>query len=409
MKVFNLKINRGIWYVPYGFPGVMLTFLLVAGLAGLTGCKSDSFTLSGMIDNANAGEYLVLREVKPGFLRPVDSLILSQDGKFSFRSTTELPSFYMLSISNDNFLTLLITPGEKLEVKAAHNTLASPEYVKGSEGTAVMVSFSREHLGVMDELQRLTDIFNDSIDSPGLPLLVDSLDRRAAEIVTAFRDRALKLLDENSSSMVSVYLLNQQVVPGMQLFDAAKNPEIFYSVDSALYALYPESDLVLDLHSFVAGLQKSVTVAGKPGTRPAPGDILPEILLPGPNGDTLRLSSTRGMVVLVDFWAAWCPPCREENHNLVKMYDMWHWRGFEIFQVSLDLRREDWTEAIRNDKLGQWKHVSDLKYRDSEVVKNFGLTEIPANFLLDREGRVVAVNLRGDDLREKLGELLDEK
>ena len=398
--------------MPSGFSEVMLTILLVAGLiglTGLTGCKSDSFTVSGMIDDANAGEYLVLREVKPGFLKPVDSLILSQDGRFRFRSNTEMPSFYMLSISNDNFLTLLVAPGEQIEVKAARGTLASPIYVKGSEGTDVMVAFSKERQGLVEDLQRLTDIFNDSNGSPEFPLLVDSLDRRAADIVTAFRERALKLLDENSSSMVSVYLLNQHVVPGMQLFDAARNPEIFYHVDSALYALYPESDLVLDLHSFVAGLKKSVTVAGKPGTRPAPGDILPEIVLPGPNGDTLRLSSTRGMVVLVDFWAAWCPPCREENHNLVKIYDMWHWRGFEIFQVSLDLRREDWTEAIRNDKLGRWKHVSDLKYRDSEVVKKFGLTEIPASFLLDREGRVIAVNLRGDDLKEKLGELLDEK
>jgi hypothetical protein len=88
------------------------------------------------------------------------------------------------------------------------------------------------------------------------------------------------------------------------------------------------------------------------------------------------------------------------------MYDQWHWRGFDIFQVSLDLRKEEWTEAIRKDRLNRWKHVSDLKYRDSEVVKRFGLTEIPASYLIDREGRVVAVNLRGEELRKKLEELL---
>ena len=110
-------------------------------------------------------------------------------------------------------------------------------------------------------------------------------------------------------------------------------------------------------------------------------------------------------MVLVDFWAAWCPPCREENPNLVKVYDMYHWKGFDIFQVSLDLRKEEWTDAIRKDRLGRWKHVSDLKYRDSEVVKRFGLTEIPASFLSDREGRVIAVNPRGDDLQKKLEEV----
>jgi len=271
-----------------------------------------------------------------------------------------------------------------------------------------MLGFSEERQQVIDELQHLTDVYNDSIMSPRRPLLMDSLDRRAADIVEGFREMALKMLADNKSSMISVYLLNQQVVPGLQLFDPAKNPELFYRADSALYALYPGSDLVLDLHSFVARLRNSVSVGTGTlsGTIPYVGSMMPEIALPDPGGDTLKLSSLRGRVVLVDFWAAWCPPCREENPNLVKLYDMYHWKGFEIFQVSLDLRQEEWTEAIRKDRLGRWKHVSDLRYRDSEVVKRFGLTQIPASFLIDREGRVIAANLRGDDLSKKLGELL---
>lgn len=385
-----------------------MALLLFASVALLTGCTSEGFTVSGTVEGSKPGEYLLLREVKPGFLRPVDSMIPDKDGKFKFRSAAEWPAFYMLSMGSDDFLTLLVTPGDKIEVKAKGNALATPETVKGSEGTSVMLGFREKHREVINELQRLTDVYNDSLMSPSLPLLMDSLDRRAADIVDGFREMALKLLDDNSSSMVSVYLLNQHVVPGLQLFDPAKNPDIFFRVDSALYDLWPESDLVLDLHTFVAGLRNSVTVkTGTPsGTRPAPGSILPEIALPGPDGDTLTLSSMRGKVVLVDFWAAWCPPCREENPNLVKMYDMYHWLGFDIYQVSLDLRKDEWVEAIRKDRLGRWKHVSDLKYRDSEVVKRFGLTEIPASFLIDREGRVLALNLRGDDLRKKLEELL---
>lgn len=386
----------------------MMTLLLFFSIALLTGCNGNGFTVGGTIEGAEPGEYLLLRKVKPGFLQPVDSVIPDNSGKFSFRSSTEWPAFYMLSMGSDDFLTLLVSPGDKIEVKANRSALSAPEEVKGSEGTTVMLDFREKHQKVKNELQRLTDVYNDSLGSPQLPLLMDSIDRRAAGIVDDFREMALKLLDDNDSSMVSIFLLNQHVVPGLQLFDPAKQPGIFFRVDSVLYGLWPESELVIDLHTFVAGLRNSVTVnTGTPsGTLPAVGSLLPEIALPGPDGDTLALSSMRGKVVLVDFWAAWCPPCREENPNLVKMYDMYHWLGFDIYQVSLDLRKEEWTEAIRKDRLGRWQHVSDLKYRDSEVVKRFGLTEIPASFLIDREGRVLAVNLRGDDLRKKLEELL---
>ncbi len=409
MKVNLKESEQKMFYVIFDVMSKKMVLFLIASVLLISGCREESFSVSGTVVGAGEGGYLLLREVKPGFLEPVDSVVPGKDGRFSFRSETEWPSFYMLSLDDDDFLTLVVSPGEKIEVHAERGSMAQPQQVTGSEGTSQIIAFRKDHDEVVAELKHLTDIYNDSINSPSLPLLMDSLDRRAADIVTAFREKALSLLEANKTSMVSVYLLNQQVVPGLQLFDPAKNPEVFYSVDSTLYALYPGSDLVLDLHSFVAGLRKSVTVGKRAGEPPVAGEMLPDIVLPGPDGDTLRLSSLRGRVVLVDFWAAWCPPCREENPNLVQMYDMYHWRGFDIFQVSLDLRMEEWTEAIRKDRLGQWKHVSDLRYRDSEVVKQFGLSEIPASFLIDGEGRVIAVNLRGDDLRKKLDEVLGEQ
>ena len=393
------------YVIPYNM-GKKVILLLFCISVLVSGCKRGSFSISGTIEGAGNGEYLLLKEVKPGILEPIDSVVPEKDGRFSFRSETEWPAFFMLSMDEDDFLTLLIAPGEKIEVKAARNSMARPASVTGSDGTSTIIKFREEQDEVKARLMELTDTYNDSIDSPRRPFLMDSLDRKAAEIVTAFREKSVSLLKENKSSMVSIYLINQHLVPGLQLFEPAKNPELFYMVDSALYALYPESDLVLDLHSFVAGLRRSVTVGKRAGEPPVPGDLLPDIVLPDPDGDTLSLSSLKGRVVLVDFWAAWCPPCRDENPNLVRLYEMYHRKGFDIFQVSLDLRKEDWVEAIRNDRLGRWKHVSDLRYRDSEVVKQFGLTEIPASFLIDREGRVISVNLRGEELQKKLDELL---
>ena len=383
--------------------------LLFLSVVFITGCRKNSVTVTGHISGIGNGEYLLLREVKPGVLEPVDSVIPGQDGNFTFRTETEWPSFYMLSAGTDDFLTILASPGEKIKVTAARDSLSSPSSVTGSKGTGVMNDFRKEQQVVIKELESLTKVYNDSILSKRLPLIMDSLDRRAADIVAGFREKAVTMLDDNSSSMVSIYLLNQQIVPGLQLFDPAKDPQIYYKVDSLLNEKYPESDLVLDLHNFVSGLRKSVSINSIAGEPIREGELLPDIALPDPVGDTIRLSSKRGRIVLVDFWAAWCPPCREENPNLVKLYDMYHYRGFDIFQVSLDQRKEDWTGAIRNDRLGRWTHVSDLKYRDSEVVKRFGLTEIPANFLIDREGRVIASNLRGPMLQKKLEELFSQQ
>jgi len=124
-------------------------------------------------------------------------------------------------------------------------------------------------------------------------------------------------------------------------------------------------------------------------------------------GIPVSLASFKGKYVLVDFWASWCGPCRRENPNVVKTYNAYKDKGFQILSVSLDQpgAKDKWIKAIHDDNL-TWTHVSDLKYWDNEVAKQYGIQAIPANFLLDPEGKIIAKNLRGEDLAAKLSTVL---
>ncbi|RLD30778.1 MAG: hypothetical protein DRI73_09920, partial [Bacteroidetes bacterium] len=224
-------------------------------------------------------------------------------------------------------------------------------------------------------------------------------------IVKEMRDYTISFIEENPSSLASLMALYQQLAPRQYILSPEKDLEYYQLVDSTLYSLYPESDPVKTLHSHVADLNERGKIAESMNNMIGVGSLPPEIALPSPKGDTIKLSSTRGKVVLLDFWASWCSPCRMENPNLVSNYKKYHSQGFEIYQVSLDKTKENWMAGIKDDHLQDWLHVSDLKFWQSSVVPMYKIQGIPASFLLDREGKVIATNLRGNALGAKLQEI----
>ena len=141
----------------------------------------------------------------------------------------------------------------------------------------------------------------------------------------------------------------------------------------------------------------------------AVGQKAPDFTMNNVDGNPVALSSKIGTkLLLIDFWAGWCGPCRRENPNVVKVYNEFHKKGFDVFGVSLDKTKEEWVKAIADDKLA-WAHVSDLQYWSNAAAKIYAVNSIPANFLLDETGTIIGKNLRGEDLYNKVKEVLETK
>ena len=143
------------------------------------------------------------------------------------------------------------------------------------------------------------------------------------------------------------------------------------------------------------------------------GKIAPEFKAKNPDGEIVSLSDVKGKYTLIDFWAAWCGPCRKENPNLLEAYNNFNSKGFNIISISLDGRRgktegkKAWIDAIDKDGIGAWYHISNLDYFKCEIAKTYGVTSIPSSFLIDENGKIIAKNLRGKSLQNKLKQLFE--
>ena len=202
-----------------------------------------------------------------------------------------------------------------------------------------------------------------------------------------------KMVKENPDSFVSVMILLDMM--NMKAFPVNEIKELYEGLDDDVKQ---------------STIAKSLEQKLKSESAVAIGSKAPNFTAPTPEGEDLSLEDIRGEVTLIDFWAAWCKPCRVENPNIVKIYEKYHDKGLEIIGVSLDRpnQRDKWLKAIEDDKL-PWHQVSNLEFWNEPVAQLYGIRAIPAAFILDKDGVIVARDLRGQDLENKIAELLNEK
>jgi len=380
-------------------------WLMVLAAVLLVSCgNSNEFRIEGTLDGG-AGKQIRLDLVEGNQLQAVDSTVLDDKGHFVLKGVTEQPTFGVVRTPANQMLMVIIHPGDRIVVNGSYASLEKEHTVEGSEDTRLFEEF-RVHLQEnIARLEEINKIYRDSLRSPNIAAITKDLRDRSMQVIDEQKAYTKQFVNEHAGSLASLLALYQQIAPGMYIMDPMEDLDYYEKVDSALNLRYPEADPVITFHTQIAELRSRKRQQELEEQLLGTGKVPPDIVLPDPQGDTLRLSSLRGKVVLLDFWASWCSPCRRENPNLVRNYEKYHQKGFEIFQVSLDRTKEAWLKGIEADHLDKWYHVSDLGYWQSAVVKLYHIQGIPTNYLLDRDGKIIAKNLRGEALGARLQQI----
>jgi peroxiredoxin len=373
---------------------------LIFSLAGLlvisfTACAQTpkTFTVTGKVAKATPGRYVYL-ETNAQPTRKLDSAKVNTDNTFTLTSNVaEGGEVFILNVGGDQKMALLVEGGETLNVQADGYRMDGKT---GQLGKAIItgsknMEYYEKLMALRTGMEAKVTNWNKQIaaatekkDNKKIAQIEQEYQTAEQEVV----DKVKAMLPAMGTSLASLFALN------------------FINIDTD-FAVYDEMAQRFEKENPNSPHAKSLIGRVSRIKGVSVGAPAPEIALSDTTGNPVPLSSLRGKYVLVDFWASWCGPCRAENPNVVRMYNKFKDKGFAIYSVSLDKDKGSWTKAIRNDNL-TWNHVSDLKFWQSAAAQQYGVQAIPATFLLDRTGKIIAKNLRGNALEQKLEEVLKE-
>lgn len=339
--------------------------------------------ISGAIENAPAGA-IILSQFTDNRPIVLDTLQLDSKGNFSYEVAVDTPTFYELNLYGQKSVRLALFQ-EDVEVTY---DFSNPEslVIEGSKDTQEMVKIEK----LMEAYQAKVNSLNEDY--------YKAMGENDTETIKQIQVDAMALESNQSSEVKNVINSMGDSFASLAAIGLLNPKNEFQFMDSLVAKLdetYPETKSIVQLKQQLDEMRAL-----------SMGQIAPEIELPNPAGDIVKLSDLRGKYVMIDFWAAWCKPCREENPNVVKLYNEYKEKGFEVFGVSLDRTKEAWVDAIAEDGL-TWTQVSDLQYFNSAAAELYQIDAIPATYLIDPDGKIIGKDLRGPSLRAKLEEIFD--
>jgi len=365
---------------------LLLTFLVWSCAATK---ENDGIVLiSGTIKNPIEQGDIILEKFEVGEVIPISTVKADADGKFEITTDLTEAGFYRINVYGQQMETLIL---DKDDLTVVADGQGGREItVTGSDDMENMAELNVFMTGIGAKIQNFNQRFMAAQKAGNQPLMRD-LGEEGMKLEKEKNDNLKRMAWDFDNSLVSLLITDF-------IQDKSEHMGFLDSLSVKLQKELPNSSHVAMFVSNLDMFRPAVAI----------GEIAPNITMDTPEGGSMSLTDLRGKYVLLDFWAAWCRPCRAENPNVVNMYSKYNDKGFEVFSVSLDRTKDAWVKAIEQDGLVWPSHVSDLKYFQSEAAMSYKVNAIPFALLLDPEGRVIGKNLRGRQLQDKLANIFGE-